>query len=52
MNKMSVNVLIGGEPESVYRRNDEIIISGYLRLYVDEAIPLAIALRKVATDAD
>lgn len=44
------SVVIGGEPETVYRRGDEIVVSGHLRCYVDEAIPLAIALRKAATD--
>ena len=47
---MSEDVLIGGEPENVYRKGDEIIISGVCHIYADEAVPLAIALLKVATD--
>lgn len=47
---MSENVLIGGEPETVYRQRDEIVVSGTCRIYANEAVPLAIALLKVATD--
>lgn len=47
---MSENVLIGGEPETVYRQRDEIVVSGTCRIYANEAVPLAIALLKAATD--
>ena len=36
--------LVGGEPESVYQARDEIVVSGGLRLYVDEARDIAAAL--------
>jgi hypothetical protein len=36
--------LVGGEPESVYRAGDEVVVSGGLRLYVDEARDIAAAL--------
>jgi hypothetical protein len=36
--------LVGGEPESVYRAGDEVVVSGGLRLYADEARDLAAAL--------
>lgn len=47
--RASERVLIGGEPEDMYRDGDEIIVSGTFHIYVDEAVPLAIALLKVAT---
>lgn len=45
---MTESVLIGGEPEDVYLRGGEIIISGCCSLCLDEAVPLAIALLKAA----
>jgi hypothetical protein len=44
--------LVGGEPESVYRAGDEVVVSGGLRLYVDEARDLAAALLAAADYAE
>lgn len=45
-------VLVGGEPESLYLSQGEIVISGNLRLYVDEATSLAAALLAAAEYAE
>ena len=44
--------LVGGEPESIYRAGDEVVVSGGLRLYVDEARDLAAALLAAAGYAE
>ena len=44
--------LVGGEPESIYRAGDEVVVSGGLRLYVDEARDLAAALLAAADYAE
>lgn len=51
------HVLIGGEPESVYvdginTNNVEIVASGHLRIYADEARSLAAALLAAADKAE
>ncbi len=46
---MTQRVLIGGEPEDIYSDGDDIVISGHLRIYADEAVALAAALIEVAT---
>lgn len=43
-------VLVGGEPESLYLSQGEIIVSGNLRLYTDEATSLAAALLAAAAE--
>ena len=45
-------VLVGGEPESLYLSQGEIVISGNLRLYTDEATSLAAALLAAADYAE
>lgn len=45
-------VLVGGEPESLYLSQGEIVISGNLRLYTDEATSLAAALLAAADHAE
>lgn len=44
--------LVGGEPESVYLAQGEVIVSGGLRVYVDEARNLAAALLAAADLAE
>lgn len=44
--------LVGGEPESIYRAGDEVVVSGGLRLYADEARDLAAALLAAADYAE
>ncbi|HOW93038.1 MAG TPA: hypothetical protein P5534_17545 [Candidatus Paceibacterota bacterium] len=44
--------LVGGEPESVYLAQGEVIVSGGLRLYADEARDLAAALLAAADYAE
>ena len=44
--------LVGGEPESVYLAQGEVIVSGGLRVYVDEARDLAAALLAAADHAE
>ena len=44
--------LVGGEPESVYLAQGEVIVSGGLRVYVDEARDLAAALLAAADYAE
>ena len=44
--------LVGGEPESVYQAGDEIVVSGGLRVYADEARDLAAALLAAADYAE
>jgi len=44
--------LVGGEPESVYQAGDEIVVSGGLRLYANEARDLAAALLAAANFAE
>ena len=44
--------LVGGEPESVYLAQGEVIVSGGLRLYADEARDLAAALLAAAEYAE
>lgn len=44
--------LVGGEPESIYRAGDEVVVSGGLRLYADEARDLAAALLAAAEYAE
>lgn len=41
-------VLVGGEPESLYLTQGEIVVSGSVRLYADEARDLAAALLAAA----
>lgn len=43
----SVQVLIGVEPEDVYRLGDEVVISGHMRLYADEVPDLVAALTEI-----
>ena len=46
-------VLVGGEPESLYLTPDgEVVVSGSLRLYADEARDLAAALLAAAEYAE
>jgi|LakMenEpi03Aug12_release.lakeMendotaPanAssembly.Ray.scaffolds.fasta_scaffold3785381_1 hypothetical protein len=49
LRRLVTRVLIGGEPEDVYLDGDEIVISGHMRIYADEAVGLAAALIEVAT---
>ena len=44
--------LVGGEPESVYLAQGEVIVSGGLRLYADEARHLAAAFLAAADYAE
>ena len=44
--------LVGGEPESVYLAQGEVIVSGGLRLYANEARDLAAALLAAADHAE
>lgn len=45
-------VVVGGEPESVYLAQGEVVVSGGLRLYTDEARDLAAALLAAADYAE